>query len=92
MTMRTVQQYHKPPVPGRVLAASIVFAALALLAEYEPARRAAILAAWGFDVAILLKLAPQVTSAVSHIGGAPAAAGEAGAVAGEGSGGKIKGG
>ena len=91
MTMRTVQQYHKPPVPGRVLAASVVFAALALLAEYEPARRAAILAAWGFDVAILFQVVPSVTSAVSHLGGAPAA-GEGQAAAGEGSGGKIKGG
>lgn len=91
MTMRTVQQYHKPPVPGRVLAASVVFAALALLAEYEPARRAAILAAWGFDLAILFQVVPQVTSAVSDLGGAPAA-GESGSAAGEGSGGKIKGG
>lgn len=72
MTMRTVQQYHKPPVPGRVLAASVVFAALALLAEYEPARRAAILAAWGFDLAILFQVVPSVTSAVSDLSGGQA--------------------
>lgn len=59
MSWRTAQEYHRPPVPGRILAASVVFAALALLAEYEPARRAAVLAAWGFDLAIVLKLPPS---------------------------------
>lgn len=89
--MRTVQEFHRPPVPGRVLAASIVFAALALLAEYEPARRPAILAAWGFDLAVLFQVVPSVTAAASHLtaGQAPTA-GEGGSAAGEGSGGRIK--
>jgi len=60
MTWRTAAEFHRPPVPGRILGASVVFAALALLAEYEPATRAAVLAAWGFDVAVLLGLPPSV--------------------------------
>lgn len=59
MTWRTAQEFHRPPVPGRLLGASVVFAMLALLAEYEPAARAAVLAAWGFDVAVLFKLPPS---------------------------------
>jgi hypothetical protein len=59
MTWRTAVEFHRPPVPGRILGASVVFAALALLAEYEPATRAAVLAAWGFDVAVLLGLPPS---------------------------------
>lgn len=59
MTWRTAQEFHRPPVPGRILGASVVFAALALLAEYGPAQRAAVLAAWGFDVAVLFKLPPS---------------------------------
>jgi hypothetical protein len=59
MTWRTAQEFHRPPVPGRLLGASVVFAALALLAEYEPATRAAVLAAWGFDLAVLFKLPPS---------------------------------
>lgn len=58
MSWRSVQEFGRPPVPGRLLGASLVFAALSLLAEYEPARRAAVLAAWGFDVAVLLQLPP----------------------------------
>lgn len=58
LSWRTAQQYRKPPVPGRLAGASVVFAVLALIAEAEPARRPATLAAWGFDIAILLKLPP----------------------------------
>ena len=59
MTWRTAQEFGQPPVPGRLLGASVVFAALALLAEYQPATRAATLAAWGFDVAVLLGVPPK---------------------------------
>jgi hypothetical protein len=55
MTWREVKTYKKPPVPGRILAGSAVFIALALLADYPPATRAATWTAWGFDVALLLK-------------------------------------
>lgn len=72
LAWRTAQDYHKPPVPGRLLGASVVFAALALLAEYEPARRAATLAAWGFDVAVLFEAGPKaLTSTAGFAGGEP---------------------
>lgn len=71
MTWRTAQDYHKPPVPGRLLGASMVFVLLALLAEYEPARRAALLAAWGFDVAVLFKAGPQALVSTQGFGGPP---------------------
>ena len=48
---------HKaPPPPGTMLEASVLFVALAVLAEYQPARAAATLFAWGIDLAVLLKL------------------------------------
>lgn len=59
LTWQTARVYRKPPVPGRLLGASVVFAALAMLAAYPPATRAATLAAWGFDVAVLFKLPPN---------------------------------
>jgi hypothetical protein len=90
MTWRTAQEYHKPPVPGRLLGASMVYVMLAFLAEYEPARRAALLAAWGFDVAVLFQAGPAAL--VSTAGFGASTAGESGSAAGEGSGGKIKGG
>jgi hypothetical protein len=58
MSWREVQQTHRPPVPGRLLGASFVFMALALVAEYQPATRAAVLAAWGFDLAVLFQIGP----------------------------------
>lgn len=85
MTWRTAQIYHKPPVPGRILGASMVYVLLALLAEYEPAKRAALLAAWGFNVAVLLKLPPAAFTTAAF-----ATAGESGSAAGEGSGGPAK--
>lgn len=54
LSWREVSAYRKPVPPGRLAAASGVFAALALLAEYQPAAGAATLAAWGFDLAVLL--------------------------------------
>lgn len=58
MSWRTWHKYRQPPVPGRILAASGVFAGLALVTEYPPAAAAATLAAWGFDLAILFSLGP----------------------------------
>lgn len=48
---------HKaPPPPGALLEASILFVALAVLAEYPPARTAATLFGWGIDIAVLMQL------------------------------------
>ena len=45
-----------PPTPGALLLPSGVYLALAILAEYQPARFAAVALAWGFDVAVLLQV------------------------------------
>lgn len=58
ITWRYVAQRHQPPIPGSMLAASGFFALLALAAEYEPAAGAAMLTAWGVDLAALLNLFP----------------------------------
>lgn len=44
-----------PPPPGALARSSIIFVALALLAEYQPARTFAAVAAWGVDLALLVK-------------------------------------
>ena len=51
-----------PPTPGALLWSSVLFAALAVVAQYQPARTTATVAAWGLDLAILLQVvgkAPQ---------------------------------
>lgn len=47
-----------PPTPGALLLSSGVFAGLALLAQAQQARTLAATLAWGFDLAIVLQLAP----------------------------------
>jgi len=54
-----------PPTPGAVAASSGVFAGLAVLSAYPPARTAATLAAWGFDLAIFLQVVGKVPSGVT---------------------------
>lgn len=58
ITYRNIARNHQPPVPGQLLAASGLFALLALAAEYQPAAAPAALAAWGFDLAALLGILP----------------------------------
>jgi hypothetical protein len=58
ITYRNIARRHQPPIPGTLLAASGLFALLALAAEYQPAAAPAALAAWGFDLAALLNLLP----------------------------------
>lgn len=48
-----------PPVPGRLLASSLLFAALGLLGEAQQARFLALALAWGFDAAAFLCLFNQ---------------------------------
>lgn len=55
MTWREVRQFRRPVPPGRYAAASGVFVLLALLAVSDKAAPAAALAAWGFDLAIILQ-------------------------------------
>jgi hypothetical protein len=60
ITWRSFSKDHHPPIPGTLLAASALFALLALAAEYQPARGAATAAAFGLDLAAYLK-APIIT-------------------------------
>ena len=76
ITYRSISRQHQPPVPGTLLAASGLFALLALVAEYQPAAGAAALAGWGFDLAALLNILPG-----SLAGPPPAAAVPTGAQA-----------
>lgn len=57
---RQVSKNHRPPVPGSLLASSGLFALLAIIAEYPPARTAATLLAFGVDIAAWLE-APYIT-------------------------------
>ena len=51
---REVAAYRKPPPPGRLAAASGVYALLGLLAVSDRAAPAAALGAWGFTLAAWL--------------------------------------
>ena len=57
---RSVTRNHRPPMPGELLGSSAFFALLAIIAEYQPARGAATLLAFGIDIAAYLE-APFVT-------------------------------
>lgn len=48
----------QPPVPGQMLAATGLFALLAVIAQYDPARAAATLFAYGIDIAVLMQVLP----------------------------------
>lgn len=49
---------HQPPIPGQMLAATGLFALLAVLAEYEPAAFAATAFGFGVDIAVLMQVLP----------------------------------
>lgn len=62
LTVRELQHVRRPPAPGRYLAASGLYAALAVLGDAAPgAAPAAAAIAWGFDLALLLNVAPGLT-------------------------------
>jgi hypothetical protein len=72
---RSVTRQHHAPVPGALLGSSGFFALLALLAEYQPARPAATLLAFGIDAAAWLQV-PVITPAASTTGTSSAAPAE----------------
>lgn len=64
LTARELQHVARPPAPGRYLAASGLYAALAVLADAAPgAAPAAAAIAWGFDLSLFLAVAPGLTGA-----------------------------
>lgn len=54
-----------PPPPGALMLASGVFLGLAVLAQYQPARTTATVAAWAFDLAILLQVIGKAPTQVT---------------------------
>jgi len=54
-----------PPPPGALALSSAVFAGLAVIAGYQPARAAATVAAYGYDLAILLQVIGKAPSGVT---------------------------
>lgn len=54
---RSVKRHHAPPGPGQLLLSSGVFVLLALMAEIQPARTAATMLAWGFNIAAFTNIA-----------------------------------
>jgi xanthosine utilization system XapX-like protein len=54
-----------PPPPGALLLASGVFVGLAVLGQYQPARMTATVAAWAFDLAILLQVVGKAPTQVT---------------------------
>jgi hypothetical protein len=72
---RSVARQHHAPVPGALLGSSGFFALLALLAEYQPARPAATLLAFGIDAAAWLQV-PVITPSSSTTGTSSAAPAE----------------
>src|SRR5580700_11038000 len=47
---------HAPPTPGVLASSSIVFGALAVASLYQPAKTAATVAAFTYDLAILMQV------------------------------------
>lgn len=60
-----------PPMPGQLLASSGLFVMLALLAEADRARFLAAALAWGFDIAALLNVLPQIATGQTNTGPSP---------------------
>ena len=71
LSWREVAAYKQPVPAGRLAAASGVFALLGLLSQYQPAAGAASLAAWGFDLAIILQAPLTPPSPAKRTGSAP---------------------
>lgn len=57
ITYRAIRDQHGPPWPGQMLAATGLYAILAMLAEFGPgARRLAVMLCWGMNIAAFLNL------------------------------------
>jgi hypothetical protein len=74
---RAVVTQKRPPIPGQLLAATALFALAAAVAEYQPARSAATLFAFGVDIAVLMQVLPGGDTGVTKATAAPATTGNA---------------
>ena len=68
---RSWKQDQRFPVPGQLLAASGVFILLGFLAQAQAARGLATTMAWGFDIAALMNVLPQVATGGTNTGANP---------------------
>jgi hypothetical protein len=59
LVWRLVNRDHRLPPPGALLGVTALFAALGLVAEYQPAAGVALAMAVGLDVAAVLNVLPQ---------------------------------
>lgn len=66
VSWRSVKQDHHPPLPGQLLGTSFIFIMLGVLSQAERARFLASALAWGFDIAALMNVLPQVVSGSSQ--------------------------
>ena len=62
---RSVKEQHMPPSPRQLLVASGLYVGLAIIAEYQPARAVATAFAWAVNVAVLMRVLPGGTDAVT---------------------------
>jgi hypothetical protein len=65
ISWRSVSEQHMPPPPRQLLLASGIFAMLAIVSEYQPARAFATVTAFGLDLAILLQVLPGTKTSVA---------------------------
>lgn len=81
---RYIRRDKRIPVPGALAGVTVLFLALAVIADVSPAwRRPVTLLAWGLDVAGLLNLIPAGPAGGGQIGaGAPPGAGGGGQLGG----------
>ena len=70
---RAALKEHRPPVPGQMLAATGLFALLAVIGDYDPAAGAAALFAFGIDLAVLMQVLPGTATTTAKTTTAPAA-------------------
>lgn len=55
---RSAWKQRIPPGPGQLLLSSGLFVMLGIMAEFESARKLALMLAWGFDIAAFMNLFP----------------------------------
>lgn len=58
ITYRSAKELHMPPPPRQLLVASGLFAGLAIISEYGPARPVVTAFAWAVDIAVLMQVLP----------------------------------
>lgn len=66
ITYRSFKKNHHPPMPGQLLASSGLFAVLGILAANDQLKFVATAAAWGFDIAAFMNVAPDMLTGATN--------------------------